>query len=141
MWARVSSFGGLPPVSVTGRTSTGVGGGGVRTGGALAAAPLPPRRTTLWQRGQRTLNGRSGTLASSMAIFCEHWGQRACTLYLSIRSSNSEPCPPPPLGLGLRIPCAGVPEGGPLLAGGLIADIFSVAPAPWVSSRNCRFVR
>jgi hypothetical protein len=36
--------------------------------GAAAAADLPWKRTAFWHLGQRTLNGRSGTLASSTTI-------------------------------------------------------------------------
>src|SRR6185436_8538680 len=67
----------------------GAGGAGAAVASG-AAPPLPGSFTTFWHFGQRTLNGRSGTLASSIAIFCAHCGQLACTLYLSIRSSNSE---------------------------------------------------
>src|SRR5262249_56594198 len=111
-------------------------------GGAAAGASAPPLRpgsfTAFWHFGQRTLNGRSGTLESSMAIFCEHCGQLACTLYLSIRSSNSES--------ERRGPEAGLAAGAGRRGAGadvaILTDFtFSSTPAPCVSRRSWRFVR
>ena len=127
--ARMSSPGTDPAAGAVGMGGAVSAAGG---GAGAAAAAFPANFTGVWHFGHLTLKARSGTLASSMTIFCAHCGQLACTRYLSIRSSNSD------LGAGAGAGRRAAP--GRLL--GLEARGWDpTSPLPCVSSRSWRFVR